>query len=112
MTRVLRGTSTARGVTKTIRDGTLRITIHTCLEAVTVTEISVPDVESMLFAVRAANDYLIDGRIRGHRMDTLYLLADASTNGSVSRGEILKALQSGVWRTTQPEQHHVSTTHV
>ena len=111
-TRVPRGTFTARGVTKTIRDGTLRTTIHTCLEAVTVTEISVPAVKSMILAVRVANDYLQNGRIRGHRMDTLYLLADASTNGSVSRGEILKALQSGVWRTTQPEQHHVSTTHV
>ena len=45
-------------------------------------------------------------------MDTLYMLTDDSTNGIVSRSEILKALQSGVWRTTQPEQHHVSTTHV
>ena len=114
VTEVLHGTSSAMEVSKTIRDGTLKTPVHiigdahAVFEAVTATEISVPNEKSMLFAVRAVNDYLKNGLIRVHRVDTRDMLADALTKGSVSRSEILKALQTGVWTLRHLDQHHVS----
>ncbi len=116
VTEVLHGTSSAMEVSKTIRDGTLKTPVHiigdahAVFEAVTATEISVPNEKSMLFAVRAVNDYIKNSLIRVHRVDTRDMLADALTKGSVSRSEILKALQTGKWLIRHPEQHHVSTT--
>ena len=118
VTRVLHRTSMAMEMTKTIRDDNLRTTVHATdeahviLEAVTAAEISVTDVESMLFAERAVIDYCKNDRIRVHRVKTRDLLADALTKGSVSRGEILKALQTGVWTLRHLEQQHVSVRNV
>ena len=117
VTEVLQGATSAMEVARTIQDGTLETAVHVIgdahavFEAVTATEISVPNEKSMLFAVRAVSDYLRNGLIRLHRVDTRDMLADALTKGSVSRSEILKALQSGVWRFAHADQHHVSEVH-
>ena len=114
MSEVLRGTASAMEQSKTIRDGTLKTPVHiigdahAVFEAVTAIEISVPNEKSMLFAVRAVNDYILNGLIRVHRVDTRDMLADALTKGSVSRREILQALQTGVWILQHLDQHHVS----